>query len=163
MNKWFNEIFMPSIFQRAGVGKSMWLSQKQTAICTENMKKETAVFSDGIYTYKHLNYSCVWNGRKVNLSYSKKNGCGSIIFGLNDEEQKRQEDERKEEKKRLELDSIERAKRHPERLEKRIATLRAQEKIFLEELSDDENDAKDIEFFTEKLNECRRLLALYKS
>lgn len=39
MNEWFTEVFMRSIFERAGVGKNIWLSQKQTAVCVSNMEK----------------------------------------------------------------------------------------------------------------------------
>ena len=87
-SKWFDSVFLPSLFERAGTGKSMWLSQKQTAICTDNMKRETVRYdADGYGTMcNHDNYSCEWNGRKVNLSYSKKNGCGNIEFSMTAEE-----------------------------------------------------------------------------
>lgn len=163
MNKWFNDVFLQSIFDRAGACNSLWLSKKQTAICVENMEKDTVSYSDGVYTYRHLNFHCIWNGRKVTLSYSKKNSCGSIIFGLNEEEQKKHEQERKNEKIRIENERIERTKRNPERLEKQIKALKEQEKNLLSNLSFDDNTEEDVNFYTEKLNECRRLLLLYES
>lgn len=163
MNKWFVDIFMPSIFERAGVGKNIWLSQKQTAVCVSNMEKHVGTHYDegGLRRCTHYYFTCEWCGRHVSMSYSKLNGCGSIIFGLNEEEQEKQKREREEEKKRLEIDSIERAKRNPERLAKRIASLKKQEELYIMEVSDKENSSDDIQFFTEKLAECRRLLSLY--
>lgn len=161
MNKWFNDVFLPSIFERCGACKSLWLSQKQTAVCVDNMQKRVCTESDGVYTYRHYNFVCEWRGRSVVLSYSKKNGCGSISFGMSEEERKQAEKEREEEKKQLELKTIERAKKRPERLKKIIESLQKKQDDLLFELSFDDNTNDDIEFFTKELNECRRLLALY--
>ena len=88
-NRWFYDTFLASLFERAGTEKGMWLSRKQTAICTDNMERHTARFqtreSYGEY-WSHDYYTTTWNGRKVDLSYSKKNGCGMISFGLTKEE-----------------------------------------------------------------------------
>lgn len=160
---WFNDVFLPSIFRRAGTGKPLWLTQKQTAICTDNMTKNAASFSDGVYSFRHYNYSCTWNGRKVILSYSKKNGCGTIEFGPNEEEQKAAAIEREEEKRRIELETVERAKRNPDRLKKRIEKLRHEEQVLLDNLSFDDNGEEYIKSYTERLSEIRRLLTLYQS
>lgn len=32
---WFYDTFLPSLLERAGTNKGMWLSRKQTAICIE--------------------------------------------------------------------------------------------------------------------------------
>lgn len=83
---WFYETFLPSLYAQAGHGKK-WLSAKQTAICVRNMEQHTSttIESDGIC--RHLYYTCVWQNRKVTLHYSKKNGCGLIMFGHNESEQ----------------------------------------------------------------------------
>ena len=49
--KWFNGVFVPSLFERAGVNHLMWLSAKQTQICVENFdsidkKKITEIKED---------------------------------------------------------------------------------------------------------------------
>lgn len=160
---WFNDIFLPSIFRRAGTGKPLWLTQKQTAICTDNMAKNVVSYSDGVHSYRHYNYSYVWNGRKVILSYSKKNGCGTIEFGMNEEEQKAAAIARKEEKRRIELETVERAKRNPDRLKKRIEKLRNEEQVLLDNLSFDDNSEEYVKIYTERLAEIRRLLTLYQS
>lgn len=126
-------------------------------------KRKQFFFSDGFGTYRHVNYLYFWNGRQVILSYSKLNGCGSISFGMNKEEQEKAAKEREEERRQLEIDSANRLKRHPERLEKRIKSLKEQEESFLFDLSFDDNTVEDIEFYTNKLNEVRRLLNLYQS
>lgn len=160
---WFNEVFLPSLFERAGTGKPLWLSRKQTTVCTDHMEKKTVSFSDGFGTYRHDNYFYSWNGRQVILSYSKLNGCGQISFGMNKEEQEKASKDREEERRKLEIDSVNRLKRHPERLEKRIKSLKEQEESFLFDLSFDDNTQEDIDFYTNKLNEVRRLLNLYQS
>lgn len=160
---WFNDVFLPSLFERAGIGKTLWLSRKQTAVCTDHMEKKTFSFSDGFGTYRHDNYFYSWNGRQVILSYSKLNGCGSISFGMSKEEQEQAAKEREAERRQLELDSVKRLKRHPERLENRIKALKDQEESFLFDLSFDDNTQEDIDFYTKKLNEVRRLLILYQA
>lgn len=87
MNKWFEETFLPSLFERAGTCKPMWLSQKQTAVCTRNMEVHTCdVQYSPVDYYRHDDYHCTWRGRQVWLYYSSKNGCGRIEFFLNDED-----------------------------------------------------------------------------
>lgn len=82
--KWFDTTFLPSLFEKAGVGKSLWLSQKQTAVCVKYMEQHTVCFGDEVGNIcRHLNYTCTWQDRDVILSYSKLNGCGTIYFGLN--------------------------------------------------------------------------------
>jgi len=125
MNKWFSSVFLPSIFGRCGADKGMWLSQKQTAICVDNMERRTVRYdSDGYGTmHSHDNYFTEWEGRNVSLSYSKKNGCGYISFGMNAEETEAHKLKVEEERERIKAERIERVKRNPERLAKRLANL----------------------------------------
>lgn len=82
--KWFDTTFLPSLFEKAGIGKSLWLSQKQTAICVKYMEQHTVCSCDEVGNIcRHLNYTCIWQDRDVILSYSKLNGCGTISFGFN--------------------------------------------------------------------------------
>lgn len=93
---WFYDTFLPSLFDRAGTNNQMWLTRKQTAICCQYMKKNAVSYkSENSYgeNWKHLYYTCVWDGRDVTLQYSKVNGCGAISFSFNEaekEESKRQ-------------------------------------------------------------------------
>lgn len=125
MNKWFYGVFLTSIFDRCGTDKGMWLSQKQTAICVDNMKRRTVRYdSDGYGTmYSHDNYFTEFEGRAVSLSYSKKNGCGYISFSMNAEEAEAHKMEVEEERERIKADRIERVKRNPERLAKHLDSL----------------------------------------
>lgn len=118
--KWFEKVFLPSLFDKAGINHAMWLSQKQTAICKENMTAESRMDALG---HRHIFYKTTYNGREVSMQYSKKNGCGQITFGATEEEVK---ESMQEYNKRR----IERAKRsgqlrlnHPERVPKRLAEL----------------------------------------
>lgn len=173
MNKWFYNTFLPSIFDRCkDQGKEMWLSQKQTAVCIQHMelhqvRYDTAEsFYNGV-RYTHNNYKCEWNGRKVHLSYSKKNGCGYISFGMNETEEAAHRAEIEAEKQKAEAERIARVKSNPERLEKQIAfcthkinTLREQWEAEKEEPGYDESDA---EWYAEEIAKYEAKLAQYVS
>ena len=170
MNRWFAETFLPSIFDRCkDRGKEMWLSQKQTAICIDNMEVRQVRFDPDGYGVRctHNNYVCDWNGRKVVLSYSKKNGCGYISFGMNKAEEEVHLAEIEAEKQRVEAEQIARVKRNPERLAKRIAfhtmkinALREQWEAEKEEPGYDESDA---EWYAEEIAKHEAKLAVYAS
>jgi hypothetical protein len=170
MNRWFAETFLPSIFDRCkDRGKEMWLSQKQTAICTDNMEVRQVRFDLDGYGAKgtHNNYVCDWEGRKVVLSYSKKNGCGYISFGMDKAEQEAHLAEIEAEKQRLEAEKLARIKKNPERLAKHIAfcnmkinTLREQWEAEKEEPGYDESDA---EWYAEEIAKFEAKLAAYAS
>jgi hypothetical protein len=165
MSKWFYGIFLPSIFERCEPGKGKWLSQKQTRICTENMVRTQVRYdSDGYGTmHTHDNYTCEWEGRTVHLSYSKKNGCGCIEFGFNAEEIAAMSAEREAEQKRIKAERIERIKRNPERLAKKLADLDKKIQGWKEEyeldLADGDEDA--VKYDLEAIAELEAELALY--
>lgn len=165
MSKWFYNAFLPSIFERCKPGKGKWLSQKQTAICIDNMERSTVRFdSDGYGTmWTHDNYTCVWNGRIVHLSYSKKNGCGCIEFGFNDEEIASMKVEHEAEQKRIKAERIERIKSSPERLAKKIADITKKIQGWEEEyhldLAEGEEDLAKQDL--EMIAELKAELALY--
>lgn len=142
---WFYDTFLPSLLERAGTNKGMWLSRKQTAICIEKMEKHTTMVAQfqGDY-YRHNYYTLEWSGRKVFLNYSKLNGCGQITFGFTPAEaedagrrhaeEKRQEaEERMERKRKWAAWARENA---PEKLEQRIRRYRAKIADLQEALED---------------------------
>ena len=165
MNGWFYGTFLPSIFERCEVGKERWLSKKQTAICVQNMERRQVRFdSDGYGTmWTHDNYTCQWNGRSVFLSYSKKNGCGSITFGLSAEEQAKINAENELERKRIMEDRVARIKRNPERLAKKIEILMKKLENAKADYQDDIAEKLDeyIEGDLEYIAEIEAELALY--
>lgn len=69
-NNWFDDVFMPSLFERAGINNTIWITNKQRLTC--------------------LNYFCdyeyLWNNRTVKL-YPCKNGAAQIYFCSTKEEQ----------------------------------------------------------------------------
>lgn len=170
MNRWFAETFLPSIFDRCkDRGKEMWLSQKQTLICTDNMEVHQVRFDLDGYGAKgtHNNYVCDWNGRKVVLSYSKKNGCGYISFGMNKAEQEAHLAEIEAEKQRAEVERIERAKKNPERLARRIDFYTTKIKAIKEqwecEKADPDYDESDAEWYEKEIAKFEAKLAAYVS
>ena len=167
MSKWFYDTFLPSIFDRCkDRGNEMWLSQKQTQICTQNMEIKQVLFDLDGYGTKgvHNNYVCDWNGRRVVLSYSKKSGCGYISFGMNKAEQEAHRAEIEAERQRAEAERIEWIKRDPERLAKRISSyttkienLKAQRECEKEEPWYDESDA---EWYAEEIEKYEAKIAM---
>lgn len=164
--EWFKNTFLQSLFDRIGTGKDRWLTVKQTAICTQYMEKNTITFSDGFASYNHDNYVIEWNGRQVYLSYSKKNGCGLISFGLNEDE--KAENSRKTELERIEI-IRERAartyRRNPERYQEHIRKLsrRIEEiKQTIEEEKEDGATQEDLVPLYTWMDEIDEELKIYK-
>lgn len=164
-NNWFNEVFMPSIFERAGAGNKKWLTVKQTAICTEYMERKSVTYdSDGYGTmYTHYNYVCTWDGRNVALWYSKKNKCGCIEFGYNEEELAVLKEKAEEERKRIKAEKVARIKSKPERLARKISKLTEEIKRWEEQYKWDvkDNEKEYIEYDLLKIKELKEELALY--
>ena len=165
MSEWFDSVFLPSIFERCEPGKGKWLSQKQTLICTENMvRKQVRYDADGYGTmHTHDNYTCEWEGRVVHLSYSKKNGCGCIEFGFNAEEIASMNAEHEAEQKLIQAERVERIKRRPDRLAKKIEVLTKKIQGWMEEYELDlaDGDEVAVKFDLEAIAELKEELALY--
>ena len=163
MNKWFKEKFLLNLFNQCGADNHKWLTQKQTAICTQYMKRETISFSDGFSTYKHDNYIYFWEGREVRLCYSKKNGCGTITFSKNEIEAAEAQVEAKKEKEEIHIKNIQRAKANPKRLQERIDSLKYQVDNLKQNIKLDieEGYIEDIQWQQEKLQELEKELELY--
>lgn len=85
-NKWFEYVFLPSLFERAGLNNPTWLTAKQTNICCQYMAAEVVIVENRFTRHKHTNYTYTWEGREIILSYSQKNGCGTITFYPNSSE-----------------------------------------------------------------------------
>lgn len=166
--KWFYSTFLPSIFERCkNRGKEMWLSQKQTAVCIQNMELRQVRFDPDGYGARctHNNYVCEWDGRSVILSYSKKNGCGYISFGMSEDEKEAHLAGIEAEKQRVEAERIARRKSDPEKCAKAIAfytmkieNLCKQWEAEKEETSYDESDA---EWYAEELARLEGIRSLY--
>ena len=131
---WFYDTFLPSLLDRAGTNKGMWLSRKQTAICVEKMEQHTVMVPQFQGDYcRHNYYTLEWNGRHVSLNYSKLNGCGQITFGFTAAEaeeasRRRTEDERREAEEHMKRKREWAAwarENAPEKLTRRIARYQA--------------------------------------
>lgn len=134
-------------------------------VCTENMVRHQVRYdADGYGTmHTHDNYTCEWEGRTVNLSYSKKNGCGCIEFGFNATELASMKAECEAEKQRIKAERIERTKRNPDRLAKKIEniTKKIQGWIAEYELDLEDGDEAAVRFDLEAIEELKAELALY--
>lgn len=174
---WFYDTFLPSLLERAGTNKGMWLSQKQTAICIERMEVHTVMVPQfqGDY-YHHDYYTMEWNGRHVSLNYSKLNGCGQITFGFTAAEAEEATRRRAEEKRQENVERMERKRKWaawarenaPEKLEARISRYRSKIADLQEGLDDireammeweAEGDTKMVELEKKALTNTQKELA----
>lgn len=161
MSNWFYGTFLPSLFEMAGINNPMWISQKQTAICTQNMEEHCSVLCDGEFSFKKLYFTCKWDERNVTVVYSKKNGCSTIEFSFNEKEKELHRKEHEAEKARIEMERVARIKRRPERLKRVIDELKKKEEGLIIDLSFDDNTEEDLVFYTKELEKVRKELAIY--
>ena len=142
-NKWFNEVFLPSLFEYAqktvGLGKNCKISNKQFNICRQNMEEHNSY--DVSYGTPHTYYDYVWNDRNIIVTRHNNN---YISFSYNSDEaaQARQEEEQAREAEKLAM--FNRIKQNPERLEKSLANkffkLEKLKKELSEAIDDEEDD-----------------------
>ena len=162
MTRWFQETFLQSLFQRAGTSKGLWLSQKQTVICVENMTRHSVRNRDKFGDmFSRLYYDCRWNGREVMMQYSKLNGCGMISFGLTEAEKQAQERKNQIERETHEIRRLQRRfERHPEKFEEDLQALSEEIDDTESELADGGLAERHVKLYQSSLAEMRKTLAL---
>lgn len=157
-NKWFDEVFLPSLFEYAqktvGLCKNCKISDKQFNICRQNMEEVKCYDSDYRVNYSYYNY--IWNDRQVTVS---RHNDAYINFSLSTTEdaQARQEEEAEKEAEKLAM--FNRIKQTPERLEKSLAKKFAKlEKLKNEllEALDDEEDADIIDSIKDDISKLQK-------
>lgn len=75
----FYDEFLPSIFKDGR--NDIWLTRRQTAVCTRYMQPGTQVYQNSVGDYSnHTYYICDWRGKSVRMEYSKRNQCGKIFY-----------------------------------------------------------------------------------
>lgn len=77
---WFYDTFLPSLLERAGTNKGMWLSRKQTAICIEKMEKHTTMVAQFQGDYYRHNYHPSDSDSARSAKISSNASCKSAIF-----------------------------------------------------------------------------------
>ena len=141
-NKWFNEVFLPSLFEytqkTVGLGKNCKISDKQFYVCCQNMEEHNSY--DVSYGTPHTYYSYVWNDRNVIVTRHNNN---YILFSSNSAEvaQARQEEETEKQAEKIVM--YNRIKQNPERLEKSLAKKFAKLEKLQNELSEALEDEED--------------------
>jgi len=164
-SKWFDDVFLHSLYSITGHSEK-WLTAKQTAVCTQYMERRTARIETATGYNNHDNYVYNWDGREVILSYSKKNGCGVIWFGLNAEEQDQARiDNESNRLKQIAESAMRRLKLHPnkyaEHLEKmKIEITRCQYEI---DESVAEGDLDGIESIQNHIDKLQEKLTIWES
>ena len=146
-NKWFNDVFLPSLFEYAqktvGLCKNCKISDKQFNICRQNMEEHSSY--DVSYGTPHIYYSYMWNDRNVIVTRHNNN---YISFSCNSAEAAQSKQEEEAEKQAEKIAMLNRIKQNPERLKKSLANKLAKLEKLKKELSealDDEEDADIID------------------
>lgn len=157
-NQWFNDVFLPSIFEyvqkSVGLCKNCKISDKQFNICRQNMNEVKCFDSDYRVSYTYYNY--MWNDRQVTVS---RHNDAYINFSMStvEAEKMRNEEEAKREVERLE--KLDRIKQNPERLEKSLAKKLAKLEKLQNELSeaiDDEEEAGIIDSIKDDISKLQK-------
>jgi uncharacterized Zn finger protein (UPF0148 family) len=158
MNNWFNDIFLKSLFDKYGINKPQWLTQKQTEICQQNMQE--SIKHRGKGEGNHSNYYTTWNGRKVILFYSQVNKCGSITFCETTEESEKSKEIYKDNQQ---AEEINRLKRYPELLQRKISDLEETIKQENEWIQEDIKEGLSIEKAKKYIEKLQKELEMYKT
>ena len=159
---WFTDTFLPDLLDRAGTDRPLWLTAKQTAVCVRNMERQSV----RSYNYladqmqNHDNYITDWSGRKVILSYSKLNGCGTISFTMTAQEAADARAIDQAERKQAEAERMERTRNNPERKAKRIKIAQAEIDRALAQLADaeDDNDTEIIAYLNQVIADAQKII-----
>ena len=145
-NQWFNDVFLPSLFEYAkktvGLCKNCKISDRQFDICCRNMEEVKCYDAD--YRKNYIYYRCTWNDREIIVTRYKNN---YISFSLNSVETVRVKQEKEAKREAERLEKLDRIKQNPERLEKSIARKLAKLEKLKDELSEaikDEEEDVDI-------------------
>lgn len=163
-SKWFEDVFLRSLYSAAGHSEK-WLTAKQTAICTQYMERRTTRIETATGYNIHNNYIYNWDGREVNLSYSKKNGCGTIWFGLNAEEQEQAQIENEAEKCQKIIETAQRRlKRSPERYYATIGKMKSKINSYQQQIeeSKEEGDTDGLENLVNYVERLKQELTLWE-
>lgn len=156
-NKWFNKVFLPSLFEYAkktvGLCKNCKISDKQFNICRQNMEEHNSydVSYDTPYTY----YSYVWDNRNVIVTRHNNN---YISFSCNSAEAAQARQEEEAEKQAEKMAMLERVKQNPERLQKSLSKkLEKLQKLQneLQEAIDDDEDLDIIDCIKDDISKLQ--------
>jgi len=164
-NKWFENVFLQSLYNITRHSEK-WLTAKQTAICTQYMERRTARIDTATGYHNHDNYTYTWNGREVVLSYSKKNGCGTIWFGYNAEEQEQARIANKANRlKQITESARRRLKLHPDKYAERVEKLKIEIARCQDEIDESvaEGDLDGIESINSHIYELQEKLTIWES
>jgi hypothetical protein len=164
-NKWFDDVFLQSLYSTVGHSEK-WLTAKQTAICTQYMDRSTIRIETATGYNNHDNYVYNWDGREVILSYSKKNGCGTIWFGFNAEEQEQARIENEAEKRQKIIETAQkRFRRSPERYYATLDKMKAKIEHYQQDIeeSKEEGDTDGLENLIIYVEALKNELDLWES
>ena len=157
-NKWFDEVFLPSLFEYAqktvGLCKNCKISDKQFYVCCQNMEDHSSYHVS--YGTPHIYYSYMWNDRNIIVTRHNNN---YISFSCNSAEAAQARQEEEAERKAEKIAMLEHIKQNPERLEKSLAKKFAKLEKLKNELSealDDEEEADIISMIKDDISKLQK-------
>ena len=157
-NKWFNDVFLPSLFEyvqkNIRLCKNCKISDKQFNICRQNMEEVKCYDAD--FRKNYIYYRCTWNDRNIIVTRHKNNYV-SFSFNSAETAQARQEEEAEREAARIAM--FNRIKQNPERLKKSLAKKFAKLEKLENELSealDDEEDGDIIDMIKNDISKLQK-------
>lgn len=149
-NKWLDEVFLPSLFEKAGVNRFMWLTVKQSEIIKRYFRSKCTTTDNGQNLQRVYSKIYNWQEREVNF-FGSSNGAGRIIFGTNETENKAiAEHEEKKEIERFYRHVKVYNKRFPEKLIEELNNLKESVKYALEDLAEI-TDITEIEWLEKQI------------
>ena len=157
-NKWFDEVFLPSLFEYAqktvGLCKNCKISPKQYSICIDNMEAVKGYDSNYRISYTYYNY--MWNDRQVTVC---RHNDAYINFSLSTAEDAQARQEEETERQAEKLERLERVKQNPERLQKSLSKkLEKLERLQneLQEAIDDEEEEDIISMIKDDISKLQK-------
>lgn len=146
-NTWFDEVFLPSLFERAGVNNALWITNKQRQVCLDYFR----------------NYVYTWQNRTIKL-YPCKNGAAQIYFCHTEKEHQtfltqHKIDERKKDLTRLQ-ELKKRAENGNEKAFERVKNEVARLKELIQNFTQDIAEGYEIEYAEKKIIEIQEDLAI---
>lgn len=146
-NTWFDDVFLTSLFERAGVDNAIWITNKQRQVCLDYFR----------------NYVYIWQNRTIKL-YPCKNGAAQIYFCHTEKEYQtflaqHKIDDRKKHLTRLQ-ELKKRAENGNEKAFERVKNEIARLKELIQNFKQDITEDYEIEYAEKKIVEIQEDLAI---
>lgn len=162
MNRWFEEVFLPSIFSYSGAGPVVWISRQQVDVCKKYMRQNSSFHIDGYgKTFVGCSWTYIWKTREIVLTI-EHNGAGRISFGANDEEKKNMAEREEQKQWDFFVQHVRRMKeKRPEVYKKEYNQLLKQKENIVSLLSLSDLEDEERKDYEKELATCEKKLSVF--